>query len=451
MQTPETSQAQEYPKILILALGRINERDTSNNGLFLRNLFGKEWPRERLAQIYSSGDVGDTGFFGHYYRLGPKDRILGSLFYRLKANSDYSEKGQLILIKKKRNFIQEIKQSLKEKTLKLFVDTGLYELIFRPKISNELLTWVNNFKPDVIFAQGYNLTFSWLPVMLKERTGVRLCVLTTDDWPKYLYAGMYGESTLLKWLVRPHVDKAAMELFSRADFPFAFGFPMGAEYQKRYGKTFTVLNHSDSEERFKEIEPLRLHAADIKTIIAIGTFNEFRLPLLLDIDEACKLLSQRKINARLAVLSSAIEPNGKHVLDQCQYIDVLPDPGNDLLPAYLKGADILLLAEGFNDKFVSAIELSISTKAHLFMFSGRPIIVYAAEKTGVAKYAADFGWAEVVSSRKVEVLADTLSTMITAEDGNAALINIANQVVQSFHSHSSNRAIFIFKLLGIPQ
>ena len=77
----------KQPRVLVISIGRINASDTTNNGLLLRNLFGTSLPKENIAQLYSSGNNGDTGFFGHYYQLQNCDRVLGSLFYKLKENT----------------------------------------------------------------------------------------------------------------------------------------------------------------------------------------------------------------------------------------------------------------------------------------------------------------------------------------------------------------------------
>lgn len=437
-----------HPRVLIVALAKVNQRDTESNGLFLRNLFGKEWPRENLAQIYSSGDSGDQGFFGRYYRLGPNDRFLGSIFYQLKPIALASSDGQQDSTSSNSQARLGFFSSLRRKAAGLLVDTGFYELIFRPKISAEMLAWIKDFKPDIILAQGYNLTFTWLPLMLKKKTGAKLAVLTTDDWPKYQYAGMHGESASLKWLVRPFLKNAAKLLFSTSNFSFAFGLPMAEEYRKRYGRNYTVLNHSDDPHRFSESEPQRVHGPDVKTIAAIGSFNRHRLPLLLDLEEACAKLCSRGINVRGAVFSSAIDANRKSALSGARHIDIFPDPGHDALPSYLKGADILFLAEGFDAEFVSAIELSVSSKAHLFMFSQRPIIVYSAQAAGIAKYAKRLGWAQLVCERSSSALGDAIQHVITKPNETIKMIGVADQVARQNHTHISNRSIFLSTLLG---
>jgi hypothetical protein len=432
-----------YPKILVISLGRINLSDTYNNGLFLRNLFGNDWPRENLAQIYSSGDSGDQGFFGRYYCLGPKDRFLGSLFYRFKRNAGEVVNNNKNLFGVNSGYRVKILDWFKNKINSLVVDTGIYEIIFRPKLSSEMISWVDDFKPDIILAQGYNITFTLIPLMLKKQTGVKLAILSTDDWPKYQYAGMHGECTCFKWVVRPVINNLAKLIYSKADFTFAFGMPMAEEYSKRYSKKFNVLNHSDDNKRFSNSLPFRIHDSDTLSIVAIGTFNKYRYPLILDLNEACSRLNDKGIKVRGVIFSSSIDPIGQSELKNSRFIDIFPDPGNEALPSRLKGGDILLLAEGFDDKFVKAIELSVSSKAHLFMFSQRPIIVYSDERAGIAKYTKSHGWAFLVSVRSSFALAAAIENIINNPDEALRVLDLANQIVAYNHSHSSNRRLFL--------
>ena len=58
--------------------------------------------------------------------------------------------------------------------------------------------------------------------------------------------------------------------------------------------------------------------------------------------------------------------------------------------AVLRGADILFLPERF-DETAKLLKMSISTKVSLFMFTGKPIVVYSDPQTGIAAYATDAG------------------------------------------------------------
>jgi glycosyltransferase involved in cell wall biosynthesis len=426
----------KYPRVLVVALGRINADDSYNNGLLLRNLFSY-WPRENIAQIYSSGDNGDKGYFGSYYKIGAADRIIGSFFYNLKTNTETSSSRDVIPDHKQTVDIG-FKRQIKYIAKRFFIDTGLYELIFRPKISYQMSSWIETFKPDIILAQGYNLTFAWLPLILKQKFGFKLSFLTTDDWPTYLYSGQLGEPTLFSWFVRPIVKNLVNRLFSEVDVPFAFGQPMSEEYALRYGKKFVTLNHVDSPLRFESAEPCRVYPPDVVTIVAIGNYNCYRWPLLLDVNDACEFLHIRGINVRLVVLSSFIEPEGFKALSLAPYIDVLPDPGHELLPSYLKGADILFLAEGFDEGFVSAIKLSVSSKAHLFMFSKRPIIVYSHPETGIALYARLSGWAKLVTRRNIGELAEAIQHLIENKKEKKILVTKAYEIALKNHTSDVN-------------
>lgn len=72
-----------YPRLLLLSSSRLNEADGGSLNLLFRSILGN-WPKKNLSQIYSSFDNGDSGFCSEYYQLGPEDRLLGQLFYRLK-------------------------------------------------------------------------------------------------------------------------------------------------------------------------------------------------------------------------------------------------------------------------------------------------------------------------------------------------------------------------------
>lgn len=433
-----------YPKVLFLSLERINSADKSNNGLLLRNLFGT-WPKGKLFQIYSSGDNGDEGFCGHYYQLGSEDRRFGRLFYKLKNEALYNAESNGFSYSKDSGIVSII-SALKCYGKRILMETGLYELIFRPCLSDEMVSWVETLKPDVIFAQGYNLTFTWLPLMLQKVTRARLVFFTTDDWPTYLYSGQLGEPKIFKWVLRPAVKRATHQLFASVDVPLAFGQPMADEYTKRYNKVFITLSHSDDPCRFEKAIPHRCHPEDVFSILTIGNFNRFRWPLLLDMNECCRLLSEHGINARVAVLSAGIDPAGLMELNRAEYIDILEDPGNDYLPSYLKGSDLLFLAEGFDEGFASAIRLSVTSKSHLFMFSQRPIVVYGHPDTGVVKYAMAYKWAYTVEKRDIQMLFKAVNTVIHNKAENENIIKNAMLTAEKFHLRELNQFKF-FKLL----
>jgi len=421
-----------YKKICIITAGRINKYDTSNNGLLFRSLF-KNWPKENISQIYNSGSNNDEGFFSNYYQLNEKDRRWGKIYSKLYNNKHNSFVSISSQQKKKKNLIDPLFSILK----KTLIETGLYELIFRPRLSIELKEWINTIKPDIILAQGYSLTFSELPLLIKNYTNTKLAFFTTDDWPQYLYAGSQGESKFLSFLPRMKLKKTVTKLIEEVDIPIAFGSPMQEEYTRRYRKPFQSLFHADDPLRFEKSTPVKLTKKETFSIVTVGTFDRYRYPLIGDINQSCKFLKQKGIDTQISVISNRIDAKGYAELKKMEHVKLYNDPGSDSLPKLLKGADLLILIETFDKKRAKAIKLSISTKAHLFMFSKVPILVYANPLTGIANYAQKYKWACVLGERNIEKLTKYIENLYYDQELRGNLINTAYQV--GFENHDLNR------------
>lgn len=428
----------EYPKILVIAIGKINNTDNSNNGLLFRNLL-RNWPKENLAQIYSSGDNGDMGFFGKYYHLSKTDRRFGHLYYMIKNEVHYKEMLPDIQAEKRK------RQRIKAILTNIFINSGIHELLFKVKLSNQMENWIVDFNPEIVLAQGYNISFTLLPILVKNKFNFKLAFFTTDDWPRYLYNGMLGENRILSFFARFKAVNLSNKLIKLSDVTIAFGQPMANEYKKRFNKDFFIVSHSDDPKRFDLCQPKRLNTPDIFDIVTIGNFNCYRWPLILDLNEACSLLNEEGLRVRISVLSSAIDPAGLSMLNAAKYVDIYQDPGNDELPCFLKGADLLFLPEGFDENFVKAIRFSISTKAHLFMFSQKPILVYAHRDTGIANYALESNWATVLTERSIHKLMELIKEQIVNKE--AAAIDAFYAYNFALKSHDITKTSQLFQTL----
>jgi glycosyltransferase involved in cell wall biosynthesis len=430
----------KYPRVLVVVLGRINASDKFNNGLLLRNLFA-QWPRDNIAQIFSSGDNGDAGFFGRYYQLGPRDRRLGNLFYHLKEKTwDEIISPRYVNQYKVSHF-----PSLRSLGKKLLMDTGLYELVFRPRVSREMINWVKEFRPDFIFAQGYNLTFTWLPLMLSRLFGIPIIYYPTDDWSSDLYCGNSNCFPLINIAIRFIVKKSVQEMIARARLCIAFNTLMQKEYQLRYKRDFFVLMHGDDWERYARTQPRRLVAPGGYWIVTTGVFDKHRLPLLFDLNRACEMIRAKGILVyatvfavnRIAKLEISDIDSGS---PSC--VNIENAPSHDDLVAFLRGADILFLPERF-DETANNIRLCISSKAHLFMFAQKPIVVYSAPQTGIVHYAREGRWAAVVDKRDPKFLADTFMKLLFDEKERFTLIKNAKVIADRNHNLLMIQARFL--------
>jgi hypothetical protein len=430
-------------------MGRVNAADNANNGLLLRNLFG-DWPRESLAQVYSGGDNGDEGFFGRYYELGPQERRLGRLFFRLKKEA----RGSATTAGHERigtHVPVRWSAALRSCGQRLLMDTGLYELLFRPRLSTSLGQWVDGFQPDIVLAQGYNLTFTWLPLMLADAFGLPIAYYPTDDWPSARYLDTKGFLGFARRSARRAVETTSRQLVGKAAVAIAFSPYMQEEYRQRYAKEFHVLMHGDDVGRFEAAGERRLAASDECWIVTTGAFVQYRWPLLHDLDQACEVLGLRGLKVRVTVFPVSLPSGVADPADEFRHIQFEASPSHQGLAAMLRGADILFLPERFDDT-VDTIRLSVSSKAHLFMFSGRPIVVYSDPKAGITRYAREEGWAAVVDHKDPLRLANTLEALLVNGGETLQLVARARQVaLRNHHLPTIQREFRSALISAIPE
>lgn len=419
-QRPSDTPQRTFPRVLIVYKSRINAEDGFN--VSLRGWF-REWPTKRLAQIYSGGVVGEGGFCGDEFALGPQERFLGRLFTRVKGSAMDQD-----------HFFRQSSSSttglahVRRWLIESAVASGIWELLFLPKLSKELLEWVRNFRPDVIYCQGYDLTFARLPVMLQRASGVPICFQTGDDWPGYLYSGTWAS-----WFVQPIVHRVAANLVRHSAVRIANGPQMREEYERRYGVRFEQIMIGDEPERFHRASTLRLAHGNDRVLLYSGSLGLGRASSLAQIGRAAARISTANRKVILAVMSTFSGAADRHVLEILPNVRLLDNPSHDDLPSYLKGADVLVLPESFNRRWARMCRLSISTKAHLYMMARRPILMFGPGTSSVARYASQAGWAHVVDNQNDDILDGAIERLLSDTEYGRRLVERADNVVLDNH------------------
>lgn len=429
-----------YPRVLIVAMGRINAADTSNNGLLLRNMFGS-WPKGCTAQIYSGGDNGDDGFFGRFYRIGKEDRRFGWLYYLLKAEVLQAFSNGSSMPQPNGTMMSRGSSWVRSYGKRFLLDTGLYEIIFKVGLSRKLRAWVNEFKPDLVFAQGYSLAFTQLPLLLAGNYRVPILYYPTDDWANERYHPKRSPAQMLSFWARRAVLSESRRLVDCATIRLAFNPYMRDEFRARYDKEFSVLMHGDVPERFNRASPIRAVADARPLIVCTGEFDKYRWSLLEDVDVACETLAQHGFNPCVVAYPVNLNPHMAERGGTFRHVRFAPCPGHEELVSVLIGADILFLPERFGPE-IWDIKCSVSSKAHIFMFSERPIVVYSDSATGIARYAREEGWAAVVEHRDPLLLAGVLERLITDETERQRLIAGCQRTSMKYHDLTSIQSTF---------
>ena len=425
-----------YPRVLLIYNSRINKAD--QHGVSIRAWFS-DWPKDHLAQIYSGGEVGTEVFCGHNFKIGQNERRLGKYFLKLKGSSIGQSSYNLPVDK---NFTKLNKLSistlLKNKIGEWLLNTGLWEFIFKPVLSERMKDFINDFAPDIIYCQGYTLSFTWLPVMIYKKYKLPICFQTGDDWATYLY-----RDSPLSFAIIPVIMRSLRTLVDIARLRIANGTPMAKEYSNTYKVPFEVIMMCDSIKRFKDAAPKRVVDENTISIVYTGGLAFDRWHAIVEVCQAARLLEVTGKTIMVTIFATLVPPEAVSSLKKIENLQIYPGPSHEDLPSFLKGADILFLPETFNEATANSFRLSISTKAHLYMMSEKPILVYAPLVTGIMDYANQEGWACMVQHHSITELSNGLQLLITDKDYSKRIVDRGIEVASKNHDEMIVKAKFL--------
>jgi len=372
--------------------------------------------------------------------LAEGDRYFGRLYFALKNN--ITSPSGLVNLTEGKSSTKEIKISkfaqIKNKIVQFFYYSGFWEIIFAPRLARNLIDWINEVKPDVIYCQGFQLSFCWLPLMIHKRFSIPIVFHTSDDWPNNLYRN----DPLMHLLVK-YVAKTLIRTSSKS---IAFSPPMADSYKKQFNKDFEIIMNCDSYERFSRVKPKRITEDGEISVIYMGGLGQERWKSIV---EFCKTVEE-KLSKKYSIVITAYASNLPiEAIDELMTrpnLRILSPLSHSEVPEILKGGDILLLPETFDKKLATDIKFSISTKAHLYMMSEKPILVYGSPLTGIVNYAKKDQWAYVVDQQNKELLAKAVEELICDIDLRTKLIETGKRIALENHDidKTSARLLNIF-------
>jgi len=223
---------------------------------------------------------------------------------------------------------------------------------------------------------------------------------------------------------------------------------MEIEYKQRYSAKFTPIMLCDDLERYRTAIPRRLTDEDTISIVYSGSLGLDRWQSLIDVAKAAQILCMEGYKVRIDAFTQGLLPEAEEALRQYSVI-VLHDALSDAeVPGTFKGADILLLPEGFDPAVVRFIKLSISSKSHLYMMSEKPILVYGPAGVGVVEYAKNDGWGFVVTDRDTGKLRDAITRLVSDNVLKEQLLKRCRYVSSKNHDASVVREDFRLALLS---
>lgn len=366
----------------ILVLTRSSWDDTNSTGNTMSN-FWAGWDPDNIANIYCRSSAPNNNVCKLYYSLSEKDLFLSIFNRKFSAGNVFSwDNLSQNTIAVDRVFINEDRLYGFFRKNSFTIALWLRELLWgvgRWK-NNKLRKFLNDFKPDAIFATSFSATYPHSVIWyLKEVTNAKVILFHADDC---LTVKGLGGSPLAR-LKREISARTVKESAKKADLNYCISPRQQQEYTVKLGKEMRLLYKGDD---FKDNPPLKEVAEKIR-IVYIGSILYGRWKTIGILARAIKNINIKKSVYEL-VIYSQYKPSKKEmkamVIDGAScFLGKVP---SEQIPQIFSDADIVLHVESFENRERNETRLSFSTKIVDCLHSGRCLLAIGWEEAASIDY-----------------------------------------------------------------
>lgn len=429
----------DYPKVLLV--GQYFNA-TTGGGITLSNIF-RDWPKDCVAAASLIEYPPNLNICNKYYQFGFLEYRLVQPLRSLQSRRQPS--GPLVLNdlsgmdnrsdghspSGKRNIYRRTAS-----TLAMFL--GVEPLIRHLQPSRELIAWIDQLQPDLIYTQLGSLDLIRMVTRLVAETHLPLVIHMMDDWPTTpLIHGLLAPYN--KWRMRAEF----LPLVMNATALMSISHKMSRAFEQRYGRQFiTFHNPIESQRWLRSAKKAWVANMPFRLVYAgrIGRANQVSLQTLCD---AIAELhgSGRAVQLDLytlehsAVAGIALQRNG------CVFVH--PQVPYAEMPVLLAGADLLILPLDFGTDSIRFAKYSMPTKTAEYMISGAPVLVYAPPDLALTEYARDDKWALIVSEQSCESLKHAILQLMDDQGLREQLGRRAQEL--AIQNHDSDRVCDAFR------
>lgn len=384
----------------------------SGGGITLSNLF-EGWPKDKLAVITWPKNIRKTNFqkCDQCYQLGVLEY---RPYFPLNIFISKYPSGPIDAIpdKNKSHFANgtvSIVNRLKKITSSILSKFGLNFYLSRLIVSDQILEWIDQYSPDIIYTQLSSLDLIRFIDELIERRNFKLVIHMMDDWPSSL-----NQSIIAHKYWGKQIDRRLRFLFDRASLLLSISEAMSDEYKVRYKKSFTHFHNPVKTEVWLPYQKKNWEIKDntFRMLYTgrIGTANAESISKLANI---IPKLNFTGMNIHLDIYTPDHNISVKKEFGS-DHVSIKPPVQYTEMPNLLSKYDLLLLPLDFSEEGIRFAKLSMPTKASEYMISGVPILVYASGECALAKHALRHKWAFCVVEEKEQIIIEMILHIISS-------------------------------------
>ena len=245
-----------------------------------------------------------------------------------------------------------------------------------------------------------------IPIAMSKIQKIPIIFYITDDWPKHLYT-----HSATSWPSKIFAQYIFRKLIAKSSLRYVVSNEMLKEYKRRYKENFHVLS-IPAESAFKKDETTQKQKIDDSKNLIIYS-GSLALNRWKSIEDLCRVITE---NPQLNVDFHIYSPDKINKLHEkysnSQSIKFYPALSDHNTQTVISQADILLIAESFDDEYMDYIKLSISSKISVYLQTGKPILVYAPDTIATTQYALSSGWGYVVHIQSDQKLKSAIGDLL---------------------------------------
>ena len=406
-----------FPRILILSNQSLSL--ASSNGRTIYNfLIG--WPKENLAQFFTSSEIPDYSLCSNYLSITDSDVI--NYFIRKRKNKELNNNSNSINVKSKNALT---------KLLREFI-WGLY--ISR---NRKIEDWVSCFKPDLILLQAGDSGFMCkLAVKLKDKFSIPLIVYNSENYyfKNYDYFRSKGLSHLLYPIFHYKFCSNFKKMMKKSDYAIYNSISL----EKKYS-FFNVPSKIIYTSSFLTKNVLKKYEKNPNDLVIsyLGNLGVGRSETLVTLSE--KII---KHNSKIKLNVYGKAPNDiiRSQLMGCDSIIYHGFVSYTDVINIMKNSDLLIHVENFSEFYVKDLTDSFSTKIADTIASGIPFLFFGPENTVGSKYLKENGCAHVANNESE--LDNTLYKIINDSSYRFQYVDRGLEVASENHNVEKNADLF---------
>jgi glycosyltransferase involved in cell wall biosynthesis len=315
---------------------------------------------------------------------------------------------------------------------------GVVDWRTEAELTPELDSWMNDFRPEILYSNLGDLGFLKLVRLIAERYQIPTAIQMSDDWPNGRY-----RSPLSRWL-RARMESELQTALARARLRFGICDAMCRAYEERYGVPFrTCISPVETEEWLKHAKKEWSRSGPFR-VVYMGTVHPLaQITSLVDAGRAISQMHASGADIRLEIFTLPMfTADLRRRFRGLPGVQVSDSPTSAQSASVLAGADLLIIPANFDRASHRYIRYSLPAKAIAYMVSSCPVLLYGPPNIPAVEYAQKEGWGLVVDTPDPSRLKQAIERLMGDQALRQALGSRGRDVAVRNHDGKSLRAWF---------